>query len=83
MLVQPTSRYIPDLMLRHCTIMSLEWCIPADLRDFVPSAIKLKEYGSELIEVADNGCGVSEENYRALTLKYHTSKLSSIADLQV
>ncbi|KAK9915857.1 hypothetical protein WJX75_005272 [Coccomyxa subellipsoidea] len=44
--------------------------------------IKLKEYGSELIEVADNGCGISNENYRALTLKYHTSKLTSFADLQ-
>ena len=45
--------------------------------------IKLKEYGSELIEVADNGGGVSEENYQALTLKYHTSKLSQLSDLEV
>ncbi len=45
--------------------------------------IKLKEYGSELIEVADNGCGISNENYQALTLKHHTSKLTSLADLQV
>ncbi|BDA44213.1 probable mismatch repair endonuclease PMS2 [Coccomyxa sp. Obi] len=44
--------------------------------------IKLKEYGSELIEVADNGCGISNENYQALTLKHHTSKLTSLADLQ-
>jgi DNA mismatch repair ATPase MutL len=33
--------------------------------------------------VADNGCGVSVENYQALTMKYHTSKLSTMADLQV
>lgn len=26
--------------------------------------IRLKEYGSVLIEVADNGCGVSPENYQ-------------------
>ena len=45
--------------------------------------IKLKEYGSELIEVADNGCGISNENYQSLTLKHHTSKLTSLADLQV
>jgi hypothetical protein len=45
--------------------------------------IKLKEYGSELIEVADNGSGVAEEDYQALTLKYHTSKISQLSDLEV
>jgi DNA mismatch repair protein PMS2 len=45
--------------------------------------VRLKEYGSELIEVADNGHGVSPENYQALTLKYHTSKISDFGDLQV
>lgn len=44
--------------------------------------IKLKDYGAESFEVADNGCGVSPENYQALTLKYHTSKISEFADLQ-
>lgn len=41
------------------------------------SQVRLKEYGSELIEVADNGSGVDPENYQALTLKYHTSKVSA------
>lgn len=45
--------------------------------------IRLKEYGGELLEVADNGHGVSPENYQALTLKYHTSKLANFTDLQV
>ena len=44
--------------------------------------VRLKEHGSELIEVADNGCGVRPDNYQALTLKYHTSKLRGFADLQ-
>ncbi|KAL4438704.1 hypothetical protein ABPG77_006308 [Micractinium sp. CCAP 211/92] len=44
--------------------------------------IRLKEYGSELLEVADNGCGVDPQNYQALTLKYHTSKIGDFADLQ-
>eukprot|EP00250_Pteridium_aquilinum_P031931 c44604_g1_i1 orf=183-524(+) len=44
--------------------------------------IKLKDYGAESFEVADNGCGVSPDNYQALTLKYHTSKISEFADLQ-
>jgi DNA mismatch repair protein PMS2 len=43
--------------------------------------IRLKEYDSELIEVADNGCGVGPPNHEALTLKYHTSKFSTFSDL--
>ena len=43
--------------------------------------IRLKEHGSELIEVADNGHGVNPEDYQALMLKYHTSKLSSFDQL--
>ena len=45
--------------------------------------VRLREYGSELIEVADNGCGVSPTDYQSLTLKYHTSKLQHFGDLQV
>lgn len=44
--------------------------------------VRLKEYGAELLEVADNGCGVAQENYQALTLKYHTSKIENFSDLQ-
>ncbi|KAJ9592773.1 hypothetical protein L9F63_015551, partial [Diploptera punctata] len=43
--------------------------------------IRLREYGSELIEVVDNGNGVQEENFEGLTLKHHTSKLREFSDL--
>ncbi|XP_059054058.1 mismatch repair endonuclease PMS2 [Achroia grisella] len=43
--------------------------------------VRLKNYGIELIEVSDNGTGVTEDNFTALTLKYHTSKLSDYSDL--
>ncbi|ESO84069.1 hypothetical protein LOTGIDRAFT_108533, partial [Lottia gigantea] len=43
--------------------------------------IKLKEYGSECIEVSDNGSGVEEQNFKGLTLKHHTSKLQDFSDL--
>ncbi|XP_071505318.1 mismatch repair endonuclease PMS2-like [Diadema antillarum] len=43
--------------------------------------IKLKEYGSESLEVSDNGSGVEESNFQGLTLKHHTSKLSDFSDL--
>lgn len=44
--------------------------------------VRLKEYGSELIEVADNGYGLSPENYESATMKYCTSKISTFSDLQ-
>ncbi|CAI7746171.1 unnamed protein product [Closterium sp. NIES-54] len=44
--------------------------------------VRLKDFGAELIEVADNGCGVAPPNWQALTLKYHTSKIAHFADLQ-
>ncbi|KAG8513675.1 Mismatch repair endonuclease PMS2, partial [Galemys pyrenaicus] len=43
--------------------------------------IRLKDYGVDLIEVSDNGCGVEEENFEGLTLKHHTSKIQDFADL--
>nr|CAD7445457.1 unnamed protein product [Timema bartmani] len=43
--------------------------------------VRLKEFGSELIEVTDNGCGVEEHNFQGLTLKHHTSKLREFSDL--
>ncbi|XP_022919793.2 mismatch repair endonuclease PMS2 [Onthophagus taurus] len=44
--------------------------------------VKLKEYGSELIEVIDNGGGVIKENFAALTLKHYTSKIKEFNDLE-
>ncbi|XP_013140191.1 PREDICTED: mismatch repair endonuclease pms1 [Papilio polytes] len=43
--------------------------------------IRLKNHGIDLIEVSDNGTGVTEDNFSALTLKYHTSKLTDYSDL--
>ncbi|PSN53684.1 Mismatch repair endonuclease PMS2 [Blattella germanica] len=43
--------------------------------------VRLREYGSELVEVIDNGLGVEEENFEGLTLKHHTSKLKEFSDL--
>ena len=50
---------------------------------FPSPEVRLKEHGSELVEVVDNGSGVSKENFEALTLKHHTSKISDFSDLEV
>ena len=39
--------------------------------------VRLREYGSELIEVVDNGIGVLEENIQGLS-KYYQSVTQSI-----
>ncbi|XP_075224160.1 mismatch repair endonuclease PMS2 [Lycorma delicatula] len=43
--------------------------------------VRLKDYGSELVEVSDNGSGVYADNFQFLTLKHHTSKLEDFSDL--
>ncbi|XP_021348194.1 mismatch repair endonuclease PMS2-like isoform X3 [Mizuhopecten yessoensis] len=43
--------------------------------------VKLRDYGSQLVEVVDNGSGVEEKNFEGLTLKHHTSKLQDFSDL--
>lgn len=43
--------------------------------------IRLREYGSECLDVIDNGSGVEASNFQALTLKHHTSKLQDFSDL--
>jgi len=43
--------------------------------------IKLREMGSEMIEVSDNGHGVEERNFRGMTVKHATSKLREFTDL--
>lgn len=45
--------------------------------------VRLKEYGSELIEVADNGSGIASHDYQSATLKHYTSKLTDFRDLEV
>ncbi len=43
--------------------------------------VKLKEMGSEYIEVSDNGSGIDPSNYEGLALKHHTSKISDFNDI--
>eukprot|EP00092_Neocalanus_flemingeri_P020745 GFUD01022480.1.p1 GENE.GFUD01022480.1~~GFUD01022480.1.p1 ORF type:complete len:889 (+),score=246.43 GFUD01022480.1:99-2765(+) len=43
--------------------------------------IRLKEMGSELVEVSDNGIGVEHRNFKGLTVKHATSKLREFTDL--
>ena len=43
--------------------------------------VRLKEFGSELIEVTDNGAGVHPDNYQKLTLKHFTSKIKDFSDI--
>ncbi|KAF9816962.1 hypothetical protein IEO21_03727 [Rhodonia placenta] len=43
--------------------------------------VRFKDHGLASIEVVDNGSGIAPEDYDAIGLKHHTSKLSSFTDL--
>ena len=43
--------------------------------------MRFRNQGLDLIEVQDNGSGISPANYGAVALKHHTSKLSSYSDI--
>ncbi|KAJ5349141.1 DNA mismatch repair protein [Penicillium brevicompactum] len=43
--------------------------------------VRFKNNGLDLIEVQDNGSGISPENYENVALKHYTSKLSTYDDL--
>ena len=43
--------------------------------------ITFRNYGADAIDVSDNGKGIAEENYEALTLKHHTSKIQNFDDI--
>eukprot|EP01137_Pigoraptor_chileana_P005804 Opistho-2@49384 len=43
--------------------------------------VRLREYGSEAVEVIDNGSGIEPSDYEALTLKHYTSKIATFDDL--
>ncbi|KAK2758222.1 hypothetical protein FQN54_004066 [Arachnomyces sp. PD_36] len=43
--------------------------------------IRFKNNGLDLIEVQDNGSGITPENYETIALKHYTSKLSTFDDL--
>ncbi|XP_060521069.1 mismatch repair endonuclease PMS2 isoform X2 [Cylas formicarius] len=44
--------------------------------------IHLKNYGSEVLEVLDNGVGIHRDNLELLTKKHYTSKLRKFSDLE-
>ncbi|KND04087.1 DNA mismatch repair protein MutL [Spizellomyces punctatus DAOM BR117] len=43
--------------------------------------VRLKEYGSESVEVIDNGFGISPHDYSTLALKHYTSKIAEFDDI--
>ena len=44
--------------------------------------IRLKQYGSELIEVVDDGPGIAEADFQTIALKHYTSKIDKYDDLE-
>ncbi|KAH3901337.1 ATP-binding mismatch repair protein SCDLUD_002828 [Saccharomycodes ludwigii] len=67
-------------------IIDLTSCVKELLENSIDSGatkieITFKNYGLESIEVNDNGCGISKDNFQSLCLKHFTSKISCFEDL--
>ncbi|GLJ59399.1 hypothetical protein SUGI_1507220 [Cryptomeria japonica] len=44
--------------------------------------IRMARFGTDSIEVLDDGTGIAEENFKSLGIRYHTSKISNYQNLQ-
>ena len=65
--------------------------LPSALKELIENAldagatrldVRLKEHGVELLEVADNGRGISSADLDGVALRHTTSKLKEFDDLQ-
>ncbi|XP_063790546.1 mismatch repair endonuclease PMS2 isoform X2 [Pseudophryne corroboree] len=84
--IKPIDRKSVHQICSGQVVLSLSTAVKELLENSIDAGatsidIKLKEFGAELIEVSDNGCGVEEHNFEGLTLKHHTSKLQDFSDL--
>lgn len=84
------ARIPHDAIHRICAgqvVVSLSACVKELIENALDAGatnveIRLKDHGADVVEVSDNGTGVSVENFAALTTKYATSKLETFEDLQ-
>jgi len=85
--IKPIAR---DVIHRICSgqvILDLSSCVKELIENALDAGatnieVRLKDHGTETLEVSDNGCGVGKSSYGALTQKYATSKLSKFEDLE-
>lgn len=85
-MIKPIDRAVVHRICSGQVILDLATAVKELLENSLDAGatsieIRLKDHGSDLIEVADNGTGVPKTDYEALMLKYHTSKLSSFDHL--
>ena len=85
--IKPIAR---DVIHRICSgqvILDLSSCVKELIENALDAGatnieVRLKDHGTETLEVSDNGGGVGKSSYGALTQKYATSKLSKFEDLE-
>lgn len=56
------------------------WYLPSTHKSLI-IAIKFKNYGLDLLEVIDDGSGISADDYDGIGSKHYTSKLTSFENL--
>ncbi|XP_045461969.1 mismatch repair endonuclease PMS2 [Harmonia axyridis] len=86
-LIKPISKDVVHQICSGQIILTLAVAVKELIENSIDAGasiidVTLNEYGSESIVVCDNGEGVLENNFEALTLKHYTSKIDNFSDLQ-
>lgn len=83
------DRLNKDVVHEICTnqvVVTLHACVKELVENSIDAAssrveVRLRESGSELLEVVDNGRGVAAEDYERLAVRHATSKIREYDDL--
>ncbi|XP_019875837.1 mismatch repair endonuclease PMS2 isoform X2 [Aethina tumida] len=86
-LIQPINRESVHKICSGQVVLSLAIAMKELVENAIDATatrieVKLKNYGADLIEVADNGTGIEKENFQTLTMKHYTSKIRQFSDLE-
>ncbi|XP_018578148.1 mismatch repair endonuclease PMS2 isoform X2 [Anoplophora glabripennis] len=85
-LIKPINREVVHKICSGQVVLSLAIAVKELIENSIDAGgtridVYLREYGSDLIEISDNGTGVLEKDFEALTLKHYTSKIREFNDL--